>query len=1515
MAMHHYQLEPPKDWQEFERLCHRLWMEILKDPNTQLHGRQGQSQFGVDVYGTDATTQEFYGIQCKGKDKQYGAQVTEKELRAEVAKALTFEPSHPQVFILATTAARDRKIQKVARQITRDNHSTNKIKVFVYGWEDIASRIEMYPSIIDDFYPHYSSTNRKLVFSMGEIENTVNEIRDHLLTPSDAMLKLHSKPQVLKYFFEASKGLLNWPRTLRSNDKWIERSEEEDITIQFDADLSSSSIVLGDPGTGKSALLSKLAQSLVDDEEIVLAIKADQLGSSVVDFATLGEDLGLPGPVDECLKVASQFGRIFVFIDQLDTLSELVDVKTNRLSVLLNLVKQLRFVPNIHLVASSRPFEFDHDVRLSGIKAQKIQLSPLTWEVTEEVLRQGGVEVQSADQSFKSFLSKPSNLNFYLYYLKNNPEKHFASHIELYEDIWRISLGIGAARDRRAEFLLHVAAIMTTDAKQALPIVRYEENKDDIDFLVNAGLLVKNSSNKSFSFAHQTLQAFVWTRSFIRQNSSLKDFIITHQDNLNIRPKLSTALFYLRDADLDEYNAQITSILITDNTTIRRHVIHLMIECIGAHHDPNSYEVAALKHLSKDEYYQGRICKAVSGKVKWFDSFKNDVILTLMVGNSTSKFVATFILSSVLGDRYEEILKLIDQYWKTPEDVNLIFYVLRSANYWTPQILELAKYLVVHENVHGNVPGMLYHIAAEKSAAMAIELTAHFVNNRFKVIINTTPATPPPAPENASEIEQYYHSEKYSIRKHFESIMDFGHSWHDFEKVAAKAPKDFIENFWSFFLTGCEKTRSNYEYDNNSYHDCWGGWFHLSDEHRDYRGKYFAEALEQSIKLYASENKQEFLELYSANKNSEYLPVQRILMKGLIEIASEDPGFVLDELLADKRRMKLGSTHENKFTGTIEIIAKLSQYLGDSQRKRLQDYIKSYNARESEVGASAESKQWDIERNRKVRYNLLAAIGDDLLDESAKRHMQEEKRALGAGIEDSLDVGGVTISGQVSRMTEEQFEKAKDIDIIKCFRAFPDSGENDWPSRRNNAGALELSRTFEKFALKNPQKAIRVIQQLDIANLLGVGYGLIGISKSDIKQQELLDLIVQLDSVFSSPAFYDDAARAIANKLTIDLPLSEEWLERIGNWIAAKPKTQEATAEQQLPDEDANEHNQEDSKEEKISGVLWGHGKMYGVPSGNFQILQTITIGYLLRKEPLTGPWSAKIIEYIKRGDSVDVWRAFLALTFPRAVGLCKPGEIECIVDEIISSYPEITSGTELAFTFAECAKYVSENKLLYWLDTMCIGKSAKILQVYGEVLGVKWIINPSSKETNRRIDDLIQNKNIPGLSGLAFTLENVWQYRKLLITPLFIRLIELKEKQVTTILIDLLRGFDLVQSAELNAIIDSFISTKSFDLIDYPDSFIAHCMLPLIQYEPDRVARVCDALISANGKNLGDISTGASAGTSDMITIAITIHNMGKEYQKIGLDIFERLMNFDAYQIQDALKKIDALPQIRVIA
>lgn len=56
------QLLPPESWEEFEDICADLFMLEWGDPAAVRHGRKGQRQHGVDIYGrptTQAATKAF----------------------------------------------------------------------------------------------------------------------------------------------------------------------------------------------------------------------------------------------------------------------------------------------------------------------------------------------------------------------------------------------------------------------------------------------------------------------------------------------------------------------------------------------------------------------------------------------------------------------------------------------------------------------------------------------------------------------------------------------------------------------------------------------------------------------------------------------------------------------------------------------------------------------------------------------------------------------------------------------------------------------------------------------------------------------------------------------------------------------------------------------------------------------------------------------------------------------------------------------------------------------------------------------------------------------------------------------------------------------------------------------------------------------------------------------------------------------------------------------------------------
>lgn len=146
-----FQIPPPVDWQRFETLCWRLWRELLRDPNTQMNGRRGQAQHGVDVFG-QRDGASWVGVQCKGKDNFSASKVTETELEAETRKALTFQPALAE-FILATTAPRDSVIQSRARGLSLQSTGDGRFSIAVFSWDDIRNELDSCPETAQWYCP------------------------------------------------------------------------------------------------------------------------------------------------------------------------------------------------------------------------------------------------------------------------------------------------------------------------------------------------------------------------------------------------------------------------------------------------------------------------------------------------------------------------------------------------------------------------------------------------------------------------------------------------------------------------------------------------------------------------------------------------------------------------------------------------------------------------------------------------------------------------------------------------------------------------------------------------------------------------------------------------------------------------------------------------------------------------------------------------------------------------------------------------------------------------------------------------------------------------------------------------------------------------------------------------------------------------------------------------------------------------------------------------------------------
>jgi predicted ATPase len=176
LANYNSSIPRPKDWQAFERNARVLFACILDDPLAQTNGRSGQRQCGVDIYGTRKESGALVGIQCKGKDANFGRAVSTTELRSEVAEAKNFNPALDE-FILITTAPDDVRISEEARLISDElKREQLPLRVAVWGWNTLEQHISAHRDAYKAFSPDATPISDELITTARQTKDDISEI-------------------------------------------------------------------------------------------------------------------------------------------------------------------------------------------------------------------------------------------------------------------------------------------------------------------------------------------------------------------------------------------------------------------------------------------------------------------------------------------------------------------------------------------------------------------------------------------------------------------------------------------------------------------------------------------------------------------------------------------------------------------------------------------------------------------------------------------------------------------------------------------------------------------------------------------------------------------------------------------------------------------------------------------------------------------------------------------------------------------------------------------------------------------------------------------------------------------------------------------------------------------------------------------------------------------------------------------------------------------------------------------
>ncbi|AZK62334.1 hypothetical protein WCT78_03770 [Pectobacterium versatile] len=144
-------IPPPNGWEEFESIVKSALELRWRTSNLTMHGRQGQKQNGVDIYGTDDLGR-LVGIQCKLTTKS----ISELLINEEISNAESFQPAISTLYI-ATTSPSDVNLQKYVRTLSIARVQEGKFSVGILFWNDIIQELTKDVNAVRRHYPQMFS--------------------------------------------------------------------------------------------------------------------------------------------------------------------------------------------------------------------------------------------------------------------------------------------------------------------------------------------------------------------------------------------------------------------------------------------------------------------------------------------------------------------------------------------------------------------------------------------------------------------------------------------------------------------------------------------------------------------------------------------------------------------------------------------------------------------------------------------------------------------------------------------------------------------------------------------------------------------------------------------------------------------------------------------------------------------------------------------------------------------------------------------------------------------------------------------------------------------------------------------------------------------------------------------------------------------------------------------------------------------------------------------------------------
>lgn len=1275
-----------------------------------------------------------------------------------------------------------------------------------------------------------------------------------------------------------SEALKSWTRTI--GGQHIERPELAQLVQRVRDHPFGSTLMIGEAGSGKSALFAELASDLQNQGMVVFAIKADLLPTSVRTLADVSAALGLRGQILQEIEALARVAPVVVLIDQLDAVSEVMDRSSERMRLLLQLANHFREqkrvekqVPPVHVLVSSRQFEADYDARFQSLEATTVKLALPAYEQVEDLLRNLNISFNDVPVALRDTLRRPFALRLFVDVLRRGVSVRELIASELL-NTWLTSADFGDSTSRREtlRFLEKLAIDMTKSESLWRPADGYEvESPQAVRVTMACGIVVRQGGLLGFS--HQAWLDDFQAKGF-STGQALAEYAWQRQDGLFARATVLRALQRLRALDSNAYAAAIDALL--GKNTTRRHLRHLVVDLMAGQQEPHERERGwILKIVWSDVALARRaLARATSHWAAWRSHLR--VLTAHVMGNEKLRWSAVQLLIAEAHFDANFVMESMARYWEGEDRDHDVLQVFWKAEQWSPGIAARLGVIFQRQKIDSYV-----------IVSYAETLPVDFAADLLRLYLNGV---------------DFKKNERLTF--------------HGLSKVTEKSSLAFTHVLLPWFVRlasletdGSPSLRDVYPSSQSLPHF----W---DDEHF---GDGLFGIIKSTVIACAKEHPAEFLALCQPLFSVEVEEVQALIAEALAAGGAALTETGVEFLLADERRLQVGMAHVSDINNVTHLVigwssqlllsaiasdATMVQLEGIRERIERWDPYKDDAQREDDARTRLQRLGWVEEK----KFPLLEKLPVHLL--SPRRYRQiKEWRAVQPILK--KHGGDRLLSAVESPMSAEQMVKASDDELFKMLDEVPNGTERWSNSGRSNrdGGTVELGRAFAAFGKVNSDRALLIAAKRFIPGRHENAAGELIRALSEDKgtdTQQLLSLIRKWnDDGFSSEEWRRDAAWAMQSLAAHNDGLRDSDIELLDSWIVDDPQLTSNRIKKRVEREERNRQMNSDRKSEVRALVFRsGLGGMRMLPQDNFTLLSAMAAGLLNRKPPDWNGWLSALERHVERSEDTAIWTALL-LFRGQALYWADRQRVTTLLERIWERFPKAFSDWHVAEYLWAHREMVPNSMLQAIRMAWLASENPANRQAAGELLMSKVLVDANDQESALELERILSGPPSPERLGAIFTASAAWHEDD----PAF-----RKEAHQT-----LMRFVGAASGDEVNPIARA---------IDYSDSLIGDeltlQLLAAVGENPE-VLRLClsrnfakslqelllspgfDESILRLSHRCADLMFADEDRTvrlpmgENFVAIAVALQRSSEPIRSFAMDLYERLLDGAAYGAEEA--------------